>query len=135
MKTYALRLKKGDKLKESILDVCIKEKIKAGVVISSVGSLDKAYIRGATGEVVKEFNMPLEIISLNGTVSYERIHLHISVSDKDYNVYGGHLMNGCIVNTTVELVILVLDNYQFASEFDESTGYNEIKIIDIDKEY
>lgn len=129
MKEIVVRLHKGDLLKESIKDICIINNIKAGVVVSSVGSLNKARIRNAGATDVKEFNEPLEIISLNGTVSIERIHLHISVSNKDYNVYGGHLMDGSIVNTTVELVILDLDNYEFAKEFDENTKYNELKII------
>ena len=129
MKEIVVRLHKGDYLKESIKDICIKNNIKAGVVVSSVGSLDKARIRNASATEVKEFNEPLEIISLNGTVSIERIHLHISVSNKDYNVYGGHLMDGSIVNTTVELVILNLDNYEFDKEYDENTLYNELKII------
>lgn len=132
MKEIVVRLHKGDYLKESIKDICIKNNIKAGVVVSSVGSLDKARIRNALATEVKEFNEPLEIISLNGTVSIERIHLHISVSNNDYNVYGGHLMEGSIVNTTVELVILNLDNYEFDKEYDENTLYNELKIIKVE---
>ena len=38
-------------------------------------------------------------------------------------------MDGSIVNTTVELVILNLDNYEFDKEYDENTLYNELKII------
>ena len=128
MKEYAIRLKKNDLLKESILKFCIDNNIKAGCVISSVGSLDKAVIRAAKGETIKEFNMPLEILSLNGTVSVERIHLHITLSDENYQVYGGHLMNGSIVNTTAEIVIIDLEDYEFKKEFDKSTNYNELLI-------
>ena len=128
MKEYAIRLKKNDLLKESILKFCIDNNIKAGCVISSVGSLDKAVIRAAKGETIKEFNMPLEILSLNGTVSVERIHLHITVSDENYQVYGGHLMDGSIVNTTAEIVIIDLEDYEFKKEFDKSTNYNELLI-------
>ena len=128
MKEYAIRLKKNDLLKENILKFCIDNNIKAGCVISSVGSLDKAVIRAAKGETIKEFNMPLEILSLNGTVSVERIHLHITVSDENYQVYGGHLMDGSIVNTTAEIVIIDLEDYEFKKEFDKSTNYNELLI-------
>ena len=117
MKEIVVRLHKGDLLKESIKDICIKNNIKAGVVVSSVGSLDKAVIRNAGATIVKEFNEPLEIISLNGTVSRDRIHLHISVANKNYETFGGHLMDGSIVNTTVELVILELDSYEFQKDY------------------
>ena len=133
MRKIFVRLHKGDLLKEEILKLCINKNISSGVIISSVGSLDKAFIRNAGGNEVKEFNEPLEIISLNGTVSNERIHLHISVSDKNYNVYGGHLMDGSIINTTCELGILIFDDLEFKKTFDEATSYNELEIIKKDK--
>ena len=51
-------------------------------------------------------------------------------SDVNAVCYGGHLQEGCIVNTTCEVVLGELENYQFTREFDESTGYNEIKITE-----
>ena len=41
---------------------------------------------------------------------------------------GGHLEDGCIVNSTCELVILTLDEYEFSKYYDEETGYNELLI-------
>ena len=128
MKSLVVRLHKGDLLKESIRNICIDNKINAGVIASSVGSLSKARIRNAGATRIVELKEDLEILSLNGTVSSERIHLHISVSDKDLNTYGGHLEDGCIVNSTCELVILILDEYEFSKYYDEETGYNELLI-------
>ncbi len=131
MKKLIVRLKRGDLLKESILKLCIDNDIKAGVILSSVGSLVKARIRNAGATEIKELDEDLEILSLNGTVSTNRIHLHICVSDKNLNTYGGHLENGSIVNSTCELVILDLDGYEFNKEFDNETGYNELLIKEI----
>ncbi len=128
MKKLVVRLKRGDLLKESILKICEKEKIEAGVILSSVGSLKKAFIRNAGATEIKELNKDLEIISLNGTVSMNRIHLHICVSDENLMTYGGHLEKGSVVNTTCELVILILDEYEFDKIYDEETGYNELLI-------
>ena len=128
MKEVVVRLKRGDLLKESILDICKKEKIEAGVIASSVGSLTKAFIRNAGATEIKELNRDLEILSLNGTVSMNRIHLHICVSDDKLQTYGGHLENGSVINSTCELVILVLDRYEFDKIFDKETGYNELLI-------
>jgi hypothetical protein len=41
---------------------------------------------------------------------------------------GGHLVEGCLVNTTAEIVILELNNFEFSSKFDEKTGYDELLI-------
>ena len=41
---------------------------------------------------------------------------------------GGHLSDGCIINTTCELIILELPNYTFTREMDDSTGYKELVI-------
>ena len=128
MDTVIVRLQHGDLLKESIKRICTEKDIKAGVIISSVGSLVKARIRNAGATEIKELSQDLEIISLNGTVSINRIHLHICVSDKNLLTFGGHLEDGCIVNTTCELAILVLDEFEFDKEFDNETGYNELLI-------
>ena len=132
MKKLIVRLHHGDFLKESILKLCVDNDIKAGVVASSVGSLVKARIRNVGATEIKEINRDLEIISLNGTVSNKRIHLHICVSDSDLNTYGGHLEDGCVINSTCELVILELDGYEFDKEYDNETGYNELLIKKIE---
>lgn len=132
MRKLVVRLKRGDQLKESIADICKKENVKAGVIVSSVGSLIKVRIRNAGATEIRELNEDLEILSLNGTVSVNRIHLHICVSDKNLVTYGGHLENGSIINSTCELVILDLDGYEFDKEFDNETGYNELLIKKIE---
>lgn len=38
------------------------------------------------------------------------------------------MCEGCLVNTTCELVLLELDDYTFMEEFDQNTGYDELKI-------
>jgi len=129
MEEYIFRLKKGDDLYESIQNFCIKNNILAGVVVSGVGSLLSAHIRDASGVNTQDINEPTEIVSLNGTVSKNRLHLHISLAKTDISVVGGHLMTGCKINTTCEVAILEFKNYEFSKEFDATTGYNELKII------
>ena len=41
---------------------------------------------------------------------------------------GGHLLDGCIVNTTAEIVLLELPGVRFSGAFDVSTGYRELVI-------
>ena len=128
MKTHCLRLTQGNDIKERICNYCKTNEILAAVVISSVGCVKKAVIRDAGGQESHAIDEGMEIISIDGTVSKHWIHLHISLSKKNLSVIGGHMMEGCIVNTTCELVLLELDNTVFNSRFDSSTGYDEIDI-------
>lgn len=128
MRTLCIRLKRGQDLLISIVDFAKENHIKAGVILSGVGCVTKASVRDASGVTIKEINEPMEIVSLMGTVSEKRTHLHISFSKEDLTTVGGHLVEGCIINTTCELVIGVLDEFEFGEEFDEETGYGELKI-------
>ena len=128
MKTYAIRLKRGADLLQSIEEFCIKNKIKAGVVLSGVGCVTKARVRDASGVNIVDIDEHMEIVSLMGTVSEKRCHLHISFSKEDLSVIGGHLVAGCIINTTCELVIGELEDCAYDVEFDEETGYNELVV-------
>ena len=130
MKSYAIRLQKGMDLKNEIQKLVQEKQIKAGVVLSGVGCLEKAQIRDASGVTVKQINKNVEIVSLMGTLSLDGCHIHISVSDEDLATYGGHLKDGCIVNTTVELVIEELEDLEFKREMDKNTGYKELVIIE-----
>ena len=48
------------------------------------------------------------------------------IAREDLSTLGGHLMPGCIVNTTCELALLALDGWRFGVEQDSETGYDEI---------
>ena len=128
MKTHAFRLIKGQDLKQSIQNYCTEHQISAAVVLSLVGCVNQAELRMAGGKVIKNWKQDFEIVSCTGTVSSGKAHLHVIFSDMDAVCHGGHLQEGCIVNTTCEVVLGELKNYQFTREFDETTGYNEIKI-------
>ncbi len=126
MKELAVRLKKGADLKASIEEICLKNEVGCTVILSGVGCLYEAQIRLAGATEVLEFKEDLEIVSLTGTIAAGKSHIHISLADEKGKVYGGHLKNGCLVNTTCELVLGVLEQYTASRVFDEETGYDEI---------
>lgn len=128
MKTYAVRLRRGADLLQSIEEFCIKNAIKAGVVLSGVGCVTKGRVRDASGITIVDIDEPMEIVSLMGTVSETRCHLHISFSKEDLSVVGGDLVEGCIINTTCELVIGELEDSVYDVEFDVETGYDELVV-------
>ena len=126
MKTYAFRLHRGDDLLLSIRTLCEREKIDAAVVLSAVGCVSRAVLRDAGGVNLRSVDEPCEIVSLNGTASRTRCHLHLALSREDLSTIGGHMMPGCIVNTTCELVLGVLEHMRFDVEQDVQTGYDEL---------
>lgn len=126
MKEYACRLLRGSDLKDSIEKICKDNDFNTAVVLSGVGCLGKAKMRLAKAIDYLEVEEDFEIVSLNGTISNGEAHIHIALSDEIGNVIGGHLCTGCIVNTTCELVLGILDEYESKREFDENTGYDEI---------
>lgn len=74
----------------------------------------------------REVEEDVEIVSLTGTLSAKRTHLHIACSREDLTCLGGHLVPGCVVNTTCELVVGVLSGWEMGVEQDGETGYDEI---------
>ena len=120
-------LKPGEDLKRFIEEYAIKNSV-SGVVISGVGSLSQLKIRLADGKTVLNKKEEFEIVSLNGTLSPDGVHIHISAADTSGNMMGGHLKDGCIINTTCEICIVQFDDIVFSRVFDNTTGYEELNI-------
>ena len=128
MKSHAFRLRRGDDLIESIRKYALDHGIRAAALVSGVGCVTQAVIRDASGVTTHKLTGRYEIVSMTGTVSSARTHLHIALAGEDMQVIGGHLCEGTIVNTTCEVVLLELDAVAFSKEFDPETGYNELHI-------
>ena len=129
MKHHAFRLTYGMDLRQGIEDYCRDNDIHSAAIVTVVGCVYRARIRLADGETIEEYDDRYEIVSLTGTVSPDGSHMHVSLADEDGRVIGGHMCNGCLVNTTAEVVLVSLDEeYRFSREYDDSTGYNELVI-------
>jgi predicted DNA-binding protein with PD1-like motif len=128
--SYAIRLKPGQDLKESIQQLVVQKNIKAGWISTCAGSLTQYNIRFANQPDSSTDKGHFEIVSLTGTVSVNGSHLHISISDSTGKTIGGHLMEGCKIYTTAEMVILSTDQYEFKREKDGTTPWDELQIID-----
>ena len=126
LKCHCVRLHRGDDLMLSIKQLCREKSIAAGVVLSAVGCISEGSVRDASGVTIRNITDHCEIVSLDGTVSARRCHLHISLSREDLSTIGGHLVSGCIINTTCELVIAELPGIRFGVEEDPETGYDEL---------
>jgi hypothetical protein len=132
MRVHAVRLTPGTDLKEALARLTREHDLRAGCILTCVGSLSRARLRapGAAGEeeVFLSFEEPMEIVSLTGTLCPDGLHVHISLSRRDGQCIGGHLVRGCIVNTTAELVVGELEQLEFRRPLDPETGYDELSV-------
>ncbi|ASG09320.1 DNA-binding protein [Vibrio anguillarum] len=126
IKVTVSRLIKGNDLKQSIAALIKQENIQAGNIASCVGCLSEMRIRLADGSSELHLVDAFEIVSLIGTLTASHQHLHIAVADKTGKVIGGHLLDGCLVNTTAELILHSYPDLVFEREFDNQTGYSEL---------
>lgn len=126
LKTHCFRLTRGADLKREIRRYAEKASHRGRGRRLRGRRLTHACVRDACGITVHTLEERLEIVSLMGTVSVERLHLHIALAREDLSVIGGHMMEGCIVNTTAEVVLLELPGVRFFGAFDAETGYREL---------
>jgi predicted DNA-binding protein with PD1-like motif len=132
MRVHTFRLTPGTDLKDELARLTKAHMLRAGCILSCVGSLSRARLRmpGVVGEAeaFRTFVEPMEIVSLTGTLGPDGLHVHVSLSRRDGACIGGHLVSGCIVNTTAELVIGELPEIEFRRLPDPATGYNELSV-------
>jgi uncharacterized protein len=132
MRTIALRLRPGADLKGELLALTARERVRAGWVLACVGSLSQARLRLAGGAEHASWRGTFEIVALTGTLSRGGGHLHLAVADHQGRTFGGHLVEGCTVRTTAEVVVAADDRLVFAREHDPATGYDELVVRERD---
>ena len=122
----AVRLHPGQDLKAELIRLATENGWEAACVVTCVGSLQEAHIRFADAHEGSWLREKLEIVSLVGTFNKDGGHFHLSVSDGQGRTTGGHLLEGCKIYTTAEIVVLPLSNYNFPRVLDPETGYPEL---------
>lgn len=103
-------------------------KIRAGF-FNLIGTLKEArlgFYRHGRYEPV-HIREPVEIVSCMGSISLDGeeevvAHAHISVSNEEGEVLGGHLLPGCIVSVTAEMVLVEAVNANLRRKFDEKSN-------------
>jgi predicted DNA-binding protein with PD1-like motif len=128
LQNHVFRLKPGDDLRKSIQQFANDHHIKAGWMVTCAGSLTDYNLRFANQSTPASASGHFEIVSLTGTISENGSHMHISVSDSTGKTIGGHLMEGCKIYTTAEIVIQSTNEMEFTREKDGSTPWEELQI-------
>lgn len=108
MHSLPLKLDPGSDLRLTLEEIGRDQGIN-GFVLGVVGNLTRAAFQcpGKAEPTVLEGD--LEVITLNGTIGPNGVHLHLSLSDGACQVWGGHLEPGTLVQKGVDLLIGVLD--------------------------
>jgi predicted DNA-binding protein with PD1-like motif len=127
------QLKPGEDILHSIEKVA-KDMGLRSAHISMIGAVSRVHLGyfDRKENEYKDFTVEedLEIVSGIGNISKHEnahvVHAHIVAADKTGRCYGGHLLEGCKVSVTIELVITEVDELKRAR--DDLTGLNLLKI-------
>ena len=125
-----IRLHPGQDLRGALETQLVAHGAQAGFVLTGIGSLSVAMLRFAGAPTATALHGDLEILTLAGSLSVDGAHLHISVSDAQGRVTGGHVAAGCIVRTTAEILVSFLPGRRFTRAHDDASGYPELDVGD-----
>ena len=128
MRPLPLKLAPGSDLRLSLEDLARREGID-GFVLGVVGNLTRAAFQcpGQSEPTVLEGD--LEVITLNGTLSPDSVHLHLSLSDGACQVWGGHLEPGTIVQKGADVLVGVLEQNKPAAATTATAPRLEIAVL------
>ncbi|NIE65945.1 PPC domain-containing DNA-binding protein [Burkholderia sp. Ax-1719] len=128
MQALPLRLSPGDDLRDALGRLLAAQRVNAAYVVQGIGSLSAVELRYAGIDDPTSLRGDYEILTLAGSLAPDGVHLHMSVSDAQGRVFGGHVAHGCIVRTTAEVLVMLLPGFSFSREHDAQTGYPELVV-------
>ncbi|MFW9966266.1 MAG: PPC domain-containing DNA-binding protein [Candidatus Thorarchaeota archaeon] len=129
------RMNPGDDILKTIEQVAVEHNVRSGqlTLIGAVSRAKLGYFDRESGKY-KDFSVDrdLEVVSGMGNIARLEddsvvVHAHLVVSDEDGRCWGGHLMSGCEVSVTIELVIIETAS-NLGRARDEATSLNLLDI-------
>ncbi|MFW9768369.1 MAG: PPC domain-containing DNA-binding protein [Candidatus Thorarchaeota archaeon] len=128
------RMEPGEDVLETIEAVAAEHGVKSGhiTLIGAISGAKLGYFHLAANEY-RDFTVDedVEVVSCMGNISTlngkPMVHAHMIVSDETGKCYGGHLMKGCKVSVTIELVMTVTAT-DLTRARDDRTGLNLLDI-------
>ncbi len=122
-------LDKGDFVNKSIKDIFIKEKLTCGWVsgIGAVCNVEIGYYDINLRQYLKKkYVDEYEMTSLNGNITFVDseyfVHTHITLSDNEFNCFGGHLFDAQIAAAGEFKIDLISD--PIIRKFSQNVGLN-----------
>lgn len=133
-RVVVIRMKPGTDLLDGMLAACEKHQIHNGVIISAIGSLNGVYYCDVEALPEKKcgygygrtlyLDGPIELTGANGVICSDadgsiNMHVHMNMSDKYGNAYGGHLVQGTKVLLTADIVLGEIEGVDMLRKLDE----------------
>ena len=107
MRALPLHLEAGSDVRRSLEQLALAQNA-GGFVLSVVGNLSQAAFACPGQAAPTLLSGELEIITLQGTLAPQGVHLHLSFSDGQCQVWGGHLEYGTLVLRGADLLVGLL---------------------------
>jgi predicted DNA-binding protein with PD1-like motif len=138
----ALRLEPGEEIYARLREIAAGRSM---FVVSCVGSVTSVGLRlaGYTSSdannvtrvenKLRFYDAHFEIVSLTGSLCADGLHLHMSMSDAQGRVLGGHLKYATVF-TTAEILLAVLPDYTLSRLPDSRTGFPELVVAPLGEE-
>lgn len=101
----------GEDFHEVIEQVARERDIRAGAILSGIGTFDKARIHHIThtefpaADKLVEVEGPVELCSVSGIIADHKPHMHCTMALRGGELLAGHLEPGCRVLYLAEVVI------------------------------
>lgn len=124
---HALRLLSGEDLRQALIRFACDTHLTAACVLSFFGTLKVAVLHMPGGSHPQTIEGSLLITALSGNLSQNGCHLLLSVSDSN-RIFSGFLLDGCIIQTTAEIILGELSEMSFSYSSDARTRQSELSI-------
>lgn len=130
---YLLVLKPGDDVSGHLAELAEREKIPGGAV-SGIGFLEEvkfAFFDAEKKEYIPKTFRDVELTNLTGSLAWKdgspSTHIHGTVAGRDYQAYGGHILESRVGRGTLELYVTVFDK-PLERAFDGEINANTLKV-------
>ncbi len=114
-----IRFDPGERFLESLRQIIATEEIKTAIVLSGIGTFSTCRFHQCVAgfppnlltrhQEYFELNGSFELASIQGIIAAGEPHLHMTIGEGD-KVMAGHVEDGCVVLTLLELVLLRADS-------------------------
>ena len=127
MRAVPLHLEAGSDVRRSLEQLALEHNA-GGFVLSVVGNLSQAAFACPGKSAPTVLAGELEIITLQGTISPDGVHLHLSFSDASCQVWGGHLEHGTLVLRGADLLVGLLSAGSSAAPIASASSEPRVEI-------
>jgi predicted DNA-binding protein with PD1-like motif len=130
-----VRLQPGELLLESLQEICRRERIRNGVIVTGFGSLSASRVTGVVSPAYpptrfydRRSRAGVEILAISGVIADFHVHAHVVLCDRRM-AFGGHLEAGCRTLSLCELVLMRVDRVKLARRLDPASGQKLLQVV------